>query len=179
MAERSEVVKLLLSEAEAADLSRLAAKDGQTRQGYLRALVAKRAKRAPERAPRASAAGRGIHKVRLSDSEKQILMARAKRAGLGFSEYVRARCVYSEPMWVEVDRALLLSLYQELCRQGNNLNQLARRLNAIGEKRAREDAEILSHALGAALDNHARALADIRSLLFEGPSARSASGGGK
>jgi hypothetical protein len=70
--------------------------------------------------------------VRLSDVEREIVRAKAKTVGCSINSYVRAATLgsnYRPP----IDKALtgaLLAVNRELTAQGNNLNQIAKQLNA-------------------------------------------------
>jgi Bacterial mobilisation protein (MobC) len=72
--------------------------------------------------------------VRVSDRELQIIDAAAERTGLNRSEYLRAKGL--EGIYIknrslpDPDYAHLMLNYRELLTQGNNLNQIARALNA-------------------------------------------------
>ena len=60
-----------------------------------------------------------------------ILRAKAKGLGLSVNAYIRAKAlgedyIQKPPSWL---RDILLQLYVELAAQGNNLNQLAHRVN--------------------------------------------------
>jgi hypothetical protein len=58
--------------------------------------------------------------------------APARKAGCSFRGYIRAAALgsdYKPPVNPEL-RQILLMLYQELKRQGGNLNQIARQLNS-------------------------------------------------
>ncbi|WP_103028285.1 plasmid mobilization protein [Salinibacter altiplanensis] len=64
------------------------------------------------------------HGLRLSPNEKEELEARADRAGLSLSEYLRRKAL-GKPVKTKVDGKAL----KELNRIGVNLNQLARAAN--------------------------------------------------
>lgn len=70
--------------------------------------------------------------VRLSDQERTAIHDKARRAGCTTNAYIRASVLgstYQAPLNHEL-RARLLELFRELTRQGNNLNQIAKHLNA-------------------------------------------------
>lgn len=70
--------------------------------------------------------------VRFSAAELATIRARAKSAGCTTNRYIRATALgsdYRAPLDPELARALL-SLRRELAAQGNNLNQIARQMNA-------------------------------------------------
>ena len=69
--------------------------------------------------------------VKLKRGELNILRAKAKGLGLSVNAYIRAKAlgedyIQKPPSWL---RDILLQLYVELAAQGNNLNQLAHRVN--------------------------------------------------
>jgi hypothetical protein len=70
--------------------------------------------------------------VRLSEHERETVVRRAEKACLTLSEYFRASIL--GPEFVSnndpVKRELLKNISRELGRQGNNLNQIAKHLNA-------------------------------------------------
>jgi hypothetical protein len=66
--------------------------------------------------------------IRVSETERRFLYDEAKQVGLSLSSFVRLCALKRRmppPPVPEVNR----TLYQELCRIGNNLNQLARSLH--------------------------------------------------
>jgi Mobilization protein NikA len=70
--------------------------------------------------------------VRFSAVELEIVKAKARAAGSSINGYIRAAALgssYRPPCDTELKRILLV-LARELTAQGNNLNQVARRLNA-------------------------------------------------
>lgn len=75
--------------------------------------------------------------IRISDPEMENLSARAADAGLTPSGYVRALAFGGKRMpkmhhVPSIDRILAAELSAEMRRVGNNLNQIARKLNAGG-----------------------------------------------
>jgi len=69
--------------------------------------------------------------LKLKQGELNILRAQAKGLGLSVNAYIRAKAlgedyIQKPPSWL---RDILLQLYVELAAQGNNLNQLAHRVN--------------------------------------------------
>ena len=69
--------------------------------------------------------------IRFSDEERQLLYEQAKSVGVSLSSFVRRAALKRRmppPPVTEVNR----ESYQELCRIGNNLNQVTR---AIHERR--------------------------------------------
>lgn len=70
--------------------------------------------------------------IRLSERQKQIIRAKAQAATISVNRFVLAAALgsdYRPPVDPELTRALL-RIYRELNAQGNNLNQIARQLNA-------------------------------------------------
>ena len=70
--------------------------------------------------------------VRLSERQRQLIRGKAKAAGMSVNGFVLASALgsdYRPPMNPELTR-VLLALNRELTAQGNNLNQIARQLNA-------------------------------------------------
>jgi len=70
--------------------------------------------------------------IRLSEKQKKIIKAKAQAAGISVNRFVLASALgsdYRPPANRELTRALL-RVYRELNAQGNNLNQIARQLNA-------------------------------------------------
>jgi hypothetical protein len=68
---------------------------------------------------------------RFSEEEKEKVRAKAKAASLSVNEYIRTtalRSDYRPPRNKGLTKALL-ALNLELTRQGNNLNQIAKRVN--------------------------------------------------
>ena len=69
---------------------------------------------------------------RFSESEREIVIQRAKSVSLSVNEYMRAVALgppYQPPLSQGV-KDLLRKTYVELTRQGNNLNQIGRQMNA-------------------------------------------------
>lgn len=70
--------------------------------------------------------------IRLTDQQKKTIRAKAQAAGVSVNEYAKAVMLgsdYRPPLSKEACRQLL-ALGWELGRQGHNLNQIARHLNA-------------------------------------------------
>lgn len=70
--------------------------------------------------------------IRLSERQKRIIRAKAQAAAISVNRFVLAAALgsdYKPPADPELTRALL-RVYRELNAQGNNLNQIARQLNA-------------------------------------------------
>ena len=71
------------------------------------------------------------HGVKLREGELEIVRFKAEALGMTVNAYIRAKAlddnyVAKPPEWL---RAVLLKLYAELAGQGNNLNQIARKVN--------------------------------------------------
>lgn len=101
--------------------------------------------------------------LRLSESEAKSIRNRAQASGLGLSAYIR-RCALSgnAPSPV-LDARDLKPLYTELRRCGNNVNQIARALNARGANSisSAEISTVLA-ALAVATDAVVEALSESR-----------------
>ena len=102
--------------------------------------------------------------VRLSENEHEIVVRHAQNAGLTVSEYVRVSAL--GPTYASsidpVKRQLLQDISRELGRQGNNLNQIAKHLNA-GTTSSTEGDSMLGMIARSLLSAHmkvARALAE-------------------
>ena len=101
--------------------------------------------------------------LRLSESEAKAIRDRAQASGLSLSAYMRRCSLSDDAPSPALDARELKPLYTELRRCGNNVNQIARALNAYGAKGASMD-EItqalasLANASGAV----AEALAHVR-----------------
>jgi len=79
--------------------------------------------------------------VRFSEAELEIVKAKARTVGCSTNSYVRASALgsdYKPPADPELTSALL-GLNRELTAQGNNLNQIARRVNGEGATEAQAD----------------------------------------
>lgn len=74
--------------------------------------------------------------VRVSEAEKNQLMAKAGNVGLSLSEYLRVALLVGH-IDLRVEHQLPVAWLTELSRIGNNLNQLARAANSgalLGEQ---------------------------------------------
>ena len=104
--------------------------------------------------------------IRLSDSEREIVVQQAEKSRLTLSEYVRASILGHgyvsaiDPM----KQQLLLDAVRELSRQGNNLNQIAKRLNAdhLSPEQGEHVLALLARSLLAAHGSVRYALAEGR-----------------
>ena len=87
----------------------------------------------PEQAGAASPeSNRYRRSISLSSYEYEIIRQKVQEAGCKFNTYVRAALLgsdYQQPMDKDIRQALL-GLNHELTKQGNNINQIARHLNA-------------------------------------------------
>lgn len=99
--------------------------------------------------------------IRLSQAEHQAIMARARAAGMGMSEYVRARCTSDRKgPAVIVDSGALREANRELRYIGNNLNQLTKEAHLNGTIG-------LEQVLKATLNEVASAAEDVCSLIAD------------
>lgn len=101
--------------------------------------------------------------LRLSESEAKAIRNRSQASGLSLSAYMR-RCALSDNVPSPVaDARDLKPFYTELRRCGNNVNQIARALNARGANGV-SSAEISTAlaSLEAAADAIAKALSKSR-----------------
>lgn len=69
--------------------------------------------------------------MRLSEADARLLEERAHERGLTKTAYVLS-LLHARPRLLAPDRDALRAVRLELARQGNNLNQIAHRLNALG-----------------------------------------------
>lgn len=69
--------------------------------------------------------------LRVTPSTKAWLKAHAAEEGLSLTEYVMARTVRGEALSGLSSLAVIEDVYDELCAQGRNLNQLATALNRM------------------------------------------------
>lgn len=102
---------------------------------------------------------------RLSEVERAALRRLASESGMTMTEYVLARTVYErrmESLAAEVGTERLEGIWEELSRQGSNLNQVARAANALVadpkrlvDVRLKRDLSELARTLGR---EHAAAL---------------------
>lgn len=105
--------------------------------------------------------------VRVSDRELQIIDASAERTGLNRSEYLRTKGLegidIKNRSLPDPDYAHLMLNYRELLTQGNNLNQIARALNAA-RSRGESVADYLA-AVAATIAVNQQTLQQIQDLL--------------
>lgn len=81
--------------------------------------------------------------MRLTEAEAASLAAAAKAAGTSMSGFVLA-CIQGDRLFLSIDRELLASTRLELARQGNNLNQIAWRLNSLARTNALSCADAIA-----------------------------------
>lgn len=68
--------------------------------------------------------------VRLTPSEESRIRARAEASGLSLSAFIRRAALSGDAPTFAADTRVLMPLYTELRRCGNNANQLARAFNS-------------------------------------------------
>ena len=105
--------------------------------------------------------------IRLSQSERDSVVQQAQKARLTISEYVRASILGAGYVSAidPVQRQFLLDVSRELGRQGTNLNQIAKQLNA-GFISAEQGETILGLLARSLLNAHQ----DVRQALLVGRS---------
>lgn len=89
--------------------------------------------------------------IRFSDRQREVIEAKAKAASISVSELIRAAALgtdYRPPFDPQLVQELL-ALRRELAAQGNNLNQIARRLN--GGRASSIEGQTMMDRLGRAL----------------------------
>ena len=86
-----------------------------------------------------------IFKLRMTEDQYERLCKNADQASISKAEYMR-RLLEGEPI-VVMDRRQIAGLLGELNKQGGNLNQMARKLNALSAIAWRDDVD------GSAIDN--------------------------
>jgi len=102
--------------------------------------------------------------IRLSQNERELVVQHAEKSGLTISEYVRASVLgagYASSI-DPVKRQQLVDANRELSRQGNNLNQIAKHLNAgiASPEQGESMLDILARGLLAAYTSVRKALAE-------------------
>lgn len=70
--------------------------------------------------------------VRVTAAEAERIRARAAALGLSVSAHIRRAALADGPVTLVADAGALADVYVELRRSGNNVNQVARALNAYG-----------------------------------------------
>lgn len=73
--------------------------------------------------------------MRLTEAQSDSLSATAALAGMSMTDFVLAR-IEDDRVFLAIDRDLLTSVRLELAKQGNNLNQIAWRLNSLARSNA-------------------------------------------
>lgn len=100
--------------------------------------------------------------IRLTADELVAIKSRARKSGIGISEYVRCRCLRSinRPAII-ADAETLKAMYANLRHCGGNLNQCA---SAINRHAQISDDELASafRAVASASTDISRFIADIR-----------------
>ena len=106
--------------------------------------------------------------ARFSESEFEIVQRRATTRNLSINEYIRIQVLGQEYMSAidPEQRKLLMALHKELSRQGNNLNQIAKRLNIRSATELEADSMLL--IIGRSLLS---AHMSVRQALAEGQTA--------
>lgn len=103
--------------------------------------------------------------IRVTHRELQAIRSRARRAGVGMSEYMRSRALLNldgAPTF-DVDSAELKAAYANLKRAGSNINQCARVLNTYGaDTRIAEQTASAMERISLAADAVSAALAAAR-----------------
>lgn len=85
-------------------------------------------------------------KIRVSEKEKNILVSKARKAGVSVSEFIRATAIHSDDSQIRViDVKPLRDFLFEMTKQGTNLNQFMKFLNTYGVERlsARQAKKVL------------------------------------
>jgi hypothetical protein len=105
--------------------------------------------------------------IRLSESEREIVVQQAEQSRLTISEYVRASVLGAGYISTidPVKRELLQRVSRELGRQGNNLNQIAKHLNSGAASPEQGDSMLamIARSLLSAYQSVRKALAEGRS----------------
>ena len=103
--------------------------------------------------------------IRFSEAEREIVGTKARSVGCSVNAYVRAATLGSRyrPPYDPALRQAILLLNRELTAHGNNLNQIAKRLNSDTTTPAHETARL--NGLATSL---LRTLAVVRSTLSQG-----------
>lgn len=73
------------------------------------------------------------YELRLTATEKKILLRKAHESGMPLSKFIRSSLVYSDALQIRtIDTEPLRKLCFEFTKQGTNLNQFMRFLNTYG-----------------------------------------------
>lgn len=81
--------------------------------------------------------------IRVDTCEGETVRARAREYGMTITEYFLCRCVYDDQCELVALHDAVKEINRELYRQGVNLNQIAHRVNMIGENSDNEDPRFL------------------------------------
>ena len=84
--------------------------------------------------------------IRVDAHEGDAVRASAREYGMTVTEYFLCRCVYDDQCELVALHDAVREIYRELYRQGVNLNQIAHRMNMIGENSDGEDPRLLKMA---------------------------------
>lgn len=137
-------------------LKLLAQGRGESVSGYVREVLCQ-----PDLEPTMSF-GRSDERVEvfhlsLSHEEREELESNATRARMTTSGYIRARCIYSDIPLVQVDDEKLSAALRELHHEGNNLNQIAHKINSVQDQELSQTLE----AEGEAITEAKRAIVSL------------------
>lgn len=88
----------------------------------------------------------------LTPSERSDLTARAATVNLSVSDYIRNAVFGRRMPAASVDRSQLQAVALELTRVGNNLNQLARIANTIGQVKSEQALQAVLDQLASAVE---------------------------
>ena len=91
-----------------------------------------------------------VIQVRVSPEEKASFLERCKNAGLTTGDYIRVACLKQKPLRrvkrITLSQELITRFIGLLMRYGNNLNQIARKLNQLHNP-AEEDMRAIHQGL--------------------------------
>lgn len=106
--------------------------------------------------------------IRFTDCEREIVVKQAAQSGLTLSEYVRASVLGAGYVSLidPVKRELLRNVSRELGRQGNNLNQIAKHMNAnaVSPEQGNSMLAVIARSLLSAHASVRQALTEGRSM---------------
>ena len=91
-----------------------------------------------------------VFHLSLSHEEREELESNATRARMTTSGYIRARCIYSDIPLVQVDDEKLSAALRELHHEGNNLNQIAHKINTVQDQELSQTLEAEGKAIAEA-----------------------------
>ena len=96
-------------------------------------------------------------RARVTPEEKLRFLNRCESSGFIEADYIRAACLDAKPLRAvrkqNIDQELLTIAVRQISRYGNNLNQIARKLNQ-SQRFKRKDRHDLQSALEALKDLH-------------------------